>query len=439
MTNPVLDVARSEFLKARSAASEDKGTLPAWPRPLKRLPIVDLEVDWVRFSTLNHRTKAEQKREIQKRQLPGLFSSDPLGLQAQEAQFKILAAQEGFEDLRNDLKKRRQQEPAVVTADGVLINGNRRTAALRSLYMELESQDARYVRCLVLPDDATSAEILDLETELQIAKDFKEGYSWINEALLIEELFEKDRNFEKLAVKMHRLVPDVRSMYEKIQQVNQLVELSKGIKYHIDFEPHESAFDELTKHIKNKSPQESESVRTAYFLGTLSGVTYRDLRYLRRPDASNLVIQEIKSDPNIASLLQAAEPPKPNGSDGIDLLDDILGESENNPLSEILSYVVSKDNSDTVLLPDTGSVTVQMLLGTLGQKIKAAATESKEEQRDQNALEAPVQRLEDAILDVNRSKQTLGRARTLAGWSEDNYLAKIKVLKAAIVALEQAL
>ncbi|MDB5991259.1 MAG: ParB/RepB/Spo0J family partition protein [Herbaspirillum sp.] len=438
MTNPVLDGGRADFLKNRIEATKNYGDLAAWPRTNKRLSLVEMEVNWVRFSTLNHRTKAEQRREIQRHQNPGLFTQDPLGSQAQLAQFNILSSQHGFEDLKNDIKKRGQQEPAVITAEGVLINGNRRTAALRSLYEGETHLAARYVQCLVLPEDATSVEIIDLETELQIAKDFKEGYSWINEALLIEELFASEgRDFERLGRKMHRSSSDVRSMYEKIQQVNQLVELSGGTRFHLDFQEHESAFDELTTYIKSKSHEVIASVRAAYFLGTLSGVTYRELRNLRRPDASTLIVQEIRRDATIAPILDIVQGNSDEKSDTDGLLDDVLGVENSDPLSDVLSYLAKKEKSESIDLPGSGHATVDDILQSLRRKIEAAAYEAREDQRDQNALEAPIDRLDAAAAEVVRAAQKLPRARVMVGWDEAEFLRKIGALKAAIEALEQ--
>ncbi|MDB6027099.1 MAG: hypothetical protein JWM68_3322, partial [Verrucomicrobiales bacterium] len=228
-TNPFLDQGRASFLKARVNAAPRKGLLAAWPRVDRELPSVELDIDWVRFSTLNHRTKAEQFREVARTGLPNLFSGDPMGTAAQQAQYKILTSQSGFAQLKGDLAERKQQEPAVITAEGVLINGNRRAAALRSLLHEDNDLSGRYIRCLVLPEDATPGEIIRLEAELQVARDFKEAYSWVNQSLLIEELYnENGRNFDIVAAMMHRPVKDIITDFEKIQQVNQLVELSKG-------------------------------------------------------------------------------------------------------------------------------------------------------------------------------------------------------------------
>ena len=98
MTNPVLDQERMEFLKARAVLGQVP--LPAWPRQTKELNLVELEVDWVRFSTLNHRTRAEQRAEIARTGNAGLFTEDPLGPAAQGTQYSILSSQVGFAAFR---------------------------------------------------------------------------------------------------------------------------------------------------------------------------------------------------------------------------------------------------------------------------------------------------------------------------------------------------
>ena len=104
---------------------------------------------------------------------------------------------------------------------------------------------------------------------------------------------------------MHLAPDEVKQLYEKIQQVHQLVALSQGAKDYIDFEPNEFAFDELVKHIRNKPQAEAESVRSTYFLGTLANVTYRKLRNLRRSDASQIVQRELDGDLSLKPLLDA--------------------------------------------------------------------------------------------------------------------------------------
>lgn len=427
MTNPVIDQERAEFLRARAVLGQAQ--LPAWPRQSKDLSFVELEVDWVRFSTLNHRTRAEQRAEIARTGNSSLFTQDPLGPAAQDSQYRILRGQTGFADLKEDLKSRGQQQPAIATADGVLVNGNRRAAALRSLYLDDDQQGAHYVKCLVLPADATPAELVDLETELQIARDFKQEYGWINEAFLIEELFEREnKDFARVATRMHRDVSDVRSLYEKLQQVHQLVDLSSGVRQHIDFNDNESAFDELSKHIRNKQPAEAEAVRSVYFLGTLANVRYRKLRHLRRADAASIVRKELDSDPYLKQLISLAD--QDSQQSETDLLDDVLGgDAKSGPLTPLLALMAGKNPDEALLLGDGSEVDVQDVFESLRSAITAAADEAEEDQRDQTAQSTPLVRADKAIAELERAFAALPRARTFSGFDEAGMTERVERLR----------
>lgn len=434
--NPVLDQERAIFLGVRVAAAS-KQLLPQWMRPEKELPVVNLPTEWVRFSTLNHRTRAEQMRETNTKGVLDLFSSDPLGTTAQDAQFKILANQEGFDDLKNDLRARGQQEPAVVTAEGVLINGNRRTAGLRSLWQEENLPSARYVRAYVLPSDANADELIDLETELQVSKDYREDYSWVNEALLIEEIFiGSKKDWDRVAQRM-RLKPEkVRAQYEKLQQLHQLVALSTGTRYHADFVGNESAFEELSKHIKDKAADEAASVRSVYFLGTLAGANYRDLRHLRRKDAAAFVRAEFVSDPTLSQLLTVAASGPVDSAE--DFLDDVLGGDVTQPedLTAVLSFLAQRTPDEVVTLTDGVTVPVDDLLNSVRSAVTAAAKEASEDAKDAQAVVAPILRLSEALDEISRAGTSLPKARAQSGWDEDSFKKLIEDVKIATDRLE---
>jgi hypothetical protein len=415
---PILDPDRREFLSARKEIG--RSHLPAWPRSDKNLRLVELEIDWVRFSTQNHRTKAEQQRVIHQSQQSDIFSADPLGESAQEAQLAILTGQDKFSDLKEDLLARGQQEPALVTADGVLINGNRRTAAMRTLRSEGHLK-FKYVRCLVLPDDATPGEILDLEAELQVARDFREEYSWINEAMMIEELYELyGRDWEQVAQRMRRKVSEVRAQYEKLLLVQQLVDQSQGAWLPIDFADSESAFTELAGHIRNMTAAEAAEVKSVYFLGIISGANYRDLRHFRKSeDPGSLVAGELHRESTLEGLLTAANSAHAENDDA-DLLDDFLedAEPENTVIEDLLRLVVTKRPESVIEMPDGSGVSMQSAMRGLRGAVTAAADEAKERTREQDVLEAPFQAAKAAFVALNRLPHQLRKARASSGWSE---------------------
>ena len=78
-----------------------------------------------------------------------------------------------------------QVEPLLITADGVLINGNRRMAAMRTLLVRDPGRYAGFstVSAAVLPANVTAAEIEAAEAALQMAPETKLAYGWINRRL----------------------------------------------------------------------------------------------------------------------------------------------------------------------------------------------------------------------------------------------------------------
>jgi hypothetical protein len=83
----------------------------------------------------------------------------------------------------------RQTEPLLIREDGVVLNGNRRLAAMRDL---LERDAAGYggfarVRAAVLPAGLTRHQIEFIEAALQMAPDLKLDYGWINRRLKLRQ------------------------------------------------------------------------------------------------------------------------------------------------------------------------------------------------------------------------------------------------------------
>lgn len=100
-----------------------------------------------------------------------------------------------------------QIEPLLITADGVLINGNRRLAAMREL---LRTDPERYAgfaaaSAAVLPAGVTAAEIEAAEAALQMAPETKLAYGWINRRLKLRRQRQELGLSEEEIVRAYRL------------------------------------------------------------------------------------------------------------------------------------------------------------------------------------------------------------------------------------------
>ena len=82
-----------------------------------------------------------------------------------------------------------QTEPLLVDIDGVVINGNRRLAAMRCLLAEDPQRYERFQTPLVaiLPPGVSRADLEFLEASLQMAPDTKLAYGWLERRLKLRE------------------------------------------------------------------------------------------------------------------------------------------------------------------------------------------------------------------------------------------------------------
>ena len=83
-----------------------------------------------------------------------------------------------------------QRQPAIITFDGIVIDGNRRLACLNQLHEETGKPQYSRIKVCVLPK-ANQKKLLYLENQLQLAKEFKIEYGPINERIRLKDMLEK--------------------------------------------------------------------------------------------------------------------------------------------------------------------------------------------------------------------------------------------------------
>ena len=83
----------------------------------------------------------------------------------------------------------RQTEPLLIARDGLVVNGNRRLAAMRSLRARDPDAYAGFARvtAAVLPEDISRDKLEYIEAALQMAPELKLSYSWINRRLKLRQ------------------------------------------------------------------------------------------------------------------------------------------------------------------------------------------------------------------------------------------------------------
>jgi hypothetical protein len=120
---------------------------------------------------------------------------DPFSTEAQGVIEGLLSKTDKFQDLKNELKVLGQQNPGLISRDGLLINGNTRLVALRQL-----GEDGMDVA--VLPGDATSEDFIDIEMSLQMTMLTHQDYTFTNELLMMRKYLDLGHSDKELAIRM---------------------------------------------------------------------------------------------------------------------------------------------------------------------------------------------------------------------------------------------
>lgn len=188
------------------------------------LPVVKLPLSLPVFRVANGRITVLKADYLRVRGLgPEFFDSGQEVPDVQQALHELLLPlskrPEGpiYQELRDS---RLQTEPLLLTADGVVVNGNRRLAAMRSLFSDDPKAFSEFaeVQATVLPADATEAEIEMVEAALQMAPETKLAYGWIDRRLKLRRHRDELGLAPKLICETYRLTSQ-RQLDEEIEEL----------------------------------------------------------------------------------------------------------------------------------------------------------------------------------------------------------------------------
>lgn len=133
-----------------------------------------------------------------------VVTSDPYGPEAQRIVTELVRSEHRHAgDLKESLKDG-QDQPGVITREGVLINANTRCVLMRELAAEGDLR-AQAIRVAVLPSDVLDPELLDLEAVLQKQKEHKDEYNLVSELMMLRTLHTEANMTEQQIARRQRL------------------------------------------------------------------------------------------------------------------------------------------------------------------------------------------------------------------------------------------
>lgn len=234
--------------RLRQAMSEGGAKITIdWRGEPRHLYVISMPVDMLYFNPDTHRIRAQRTLDPERDQA---IDEAPWESVAQEYLHDLLRQRPSNPDqtdpdyaaLKDELDDVGQREPGIVSPHGILVDGNTRAAALIDLGVP-------NIRVGVLPEDTSRQDVNAVELSLQLRKDQRRDYSYINRLIAIDEELEGGRSEADVAksfnIKLATLQQD-RWVYRQILNAIDRSKTEDGASLRlIDFEQHQEKLREL--------------------------------------------------------------------------------------------------------------------------------------------------------------------------------------------------
>jgi hypothetical protein len=174
---------------ARLTGEQPAGHFVPWRGRYVKAPVITVRHDVLVYRVENGRliTQLQEHARQNGEDLASVYARQDTA-EVQQLLHQLLVAEAGDPrgPILHELERQQlQTEPLLITAEGVVVNGNRRLAAMREL---LHRDPERYagfadVSAAMLPAEAAAADLEFVEATLQMAPETKLAYGWIGRRL----------------------------------------------------------------------------------------------------------------------------------------------------------------------------------------------------------------------------------------------------------------
>ena len=246
-------------------------------KKFKTCRVINLAIEIPVYHMNNGRTRSEQTRYIaQNNKKDNFFYNNQENNLQQKLQHKTLVklSQQKTANIHAELKKSknfREDAPILLDNTGMVINGNRRLAAIRELY---QSDAKKYhmfktIPCAIVEERLDPKDVKDIENFLQVKKEHKADYDWISLALEIKD--ERNRlGYSNKEISQSMDIPEkeIERQLEMVTQIEECLEQDwkKPKAYELVINQQQLWFNTSDRAKKKKGSVEEKSV---YLLGRL--------------------------------------------------------------------------------------------------------------------------------------------------------------------------
>jgi hypothetical protein len=412
-------------------------------------PVIKMPLDHVVLNPGSHRIR-EQLESHPKR---AIVQVSPFSDDGQAVISEILSKIEGFEDLKANLRDQGQQDAGVITRSAVLINANTRAVALRA------NDPHGYIRVAVLPKNADPKDIDKLELTLQMRRDFKQDYTFVNQLLFVEDLKAKLKySDEDVAKAMNLAVSGDKTALRKgalqarqrtrllavIREIQQRSQNKIPLHFFNDVRVALEELDALYEDLKRTDPPAAVQMKEARILAILVGTQYRHIRSISATSAADKVVPYLQGNDDIGtavgSMLTVRE--EPVDFPGLDELADEAssGEDQVPTVGALVDLIAKNWDNDSVDLPGTGgasnAIPLDDLKNKIAEELDIVHEEVVREDRATKSLTGPIQLLKSARSSASLALVAYQKVASHPGFKNGNLSYELKKLEHVVEALK---
>lgn len=349
---------------------------------LRLIPVLNLSPSVVLLNHDNYRLAAQLE------DLPGRdkVMLNPLAQDSQDLLAKLLSSTDDFKNLKIQLSELGQKEPGLITADGLLVNGNTRAVALREL-------GSANVMVGLLPGSVTSEDVLNLQVQLQMMRLVHQDYTFTNELLLIQKLRSANGVDDDAIARQLGWKPGPASR-KKLDQKKRLLGIIKEIRNlpesavlpYSHFDSREEMLQDLDKAYEAKKQSDfhnAEKLKWSRIVGMAFGLTKDQVRSINEDFLDDHVANQIPGN----SILDL-DPPAASST--------LFGPGASSGRQPDQIKRIAKAIYDDKETSAGGSSSANPEFAELGQGFKVGAENKINAERLSTMLQDPIKQLRDA-------------------------------------------
>ncbi|MCA2218428.1 transcriptional regulator [Jidongwangia harbinensis] len=425
-----------ERLKQVMADNGAKVTVD-WRGEQRHLHVISMPVDMLYFNPDTHRIRAQRTLDLERNRI---LEEEPWSEAAQQYLHHLLTRKPSNPDqvdpdytaLKEELEDFGQKEPGITSPNGILVDGNTRCAALRDL-------GVKNIRVGVLPADTSRRDINAVELALQLRRDKRREYSYINRLIAVEDELASGRREEDVArdfnIKTTTLHQD-RWVYQLIKDAIDRSVAGDGVALReVDFEDHQEKLRELYRDytkLAKSNPDAAEQLKETRLAMVVLNYPKTSVRLAEADFHTRYLSERLPND--LRPAVQEGATVSIPGLPGVAVQDASPVVKTTRALTDSLLQASAKARAGEKIAP-AAVAEADGLMKTARKTFDAAVKLAGQNAQLQKRQVVVTERLTDAADYVNQCAAEFAEARAKRALDEDAFDDALLTLRASLARL----